>query len=282
MKVQRPLAQRSLQVWGVLRAAGPQGLKPPAISAALLQQHGLELGGQALKSVLQTLQTQGYARNVGTADRGQAAYRATAKVPVNWAGPLDEPEVAPAGETAMEPDATANGKTDAAEADDWPRRAPTDIKPAPGTPNSVFALGESLRPTEGEEEPEPEPRAAAPAAPGVATPASPAMLEGLGWRRLSDDETGGEITDPEDDPPAREPSDGVDIDAARGSDSVSVVPAVADNGHEPLFCLYSDGVFVAELGPSEKDVVLFNPRQTRALFRWLDRLGGLQLERLAR
>lgn len=62
------------------------------------------------------------------------------------------------------------------------------------------------------------------------------------------------------------------------------LPAEKDPPHDPLyaphFALHSDGTFEIHVDASLDGIVL-QPDTTRALFRWLDRLGGTHLSRIA-
>lgn len=57
-------------------------------------------------------------------------------------------------------------------------------------------------------------------------------------------------------------------------------PAVPDPEPAPHFALHSDGTFEIHVDASLDGIVL-QPDTTRALFRWLDRLGGTHLSRIA-
>lgn len=61
---------------------------------------------------------------------------------------------------------------------------------------------------------------------------------------------------------------GVDIDAAHHAPQARTKP-------EARFSLCSDGVFTIEHGDAEP--ISLPPSVTREMFRWLDRLGGLDL-----
>jgi hypothetical protein len=86
---------------------------------------------------------------------------------------------------------------------------------------------------------------------------------------------------------------GVDIDAAHKARATKADagPGVAletvtessggeveDDGCEEFFCLYSTGELLVQRDSGQQ--VCFTPDETRALFQWLDRLGGTNLERL--
>lgn len=110
---------------------------------------------------------------------------------------------------------------------------------------------------------------------------------------------GAKLLDDDDDD---DQAEGVDIDAAHtrpkpgstASELGWVAPTVATTAtepppylperasapYEPHFALHSDGTFeIHDQDPQLSDPIVLQPSTTRALFRWLDHLGGTHLSR---
>lgn len=194
-----------------------------------------------VKHTLTSLKLTDYVKYVGNGTRW-GLWHITGKLPIG--------EDAPAwfAETCL---SDGHDDTDDGAA---PAAAPAAAGLPPGAVNSVFSLGAALGAASTDAgQAAPESAAATPAAvpAPAADPAHPSNWQPAAVRQL----------------PAIKPSLGA-----------AVTTQLSGQRREPVFTLDSAGHLTIDDG--RYDVVKLDPPCTRALFRWLDRMGGLDLGRL--
>ncbi len=232
----------TLQLWQRLHAAGAEGL----LRTELREEFP---GRDDLAKRLANLVTLGYVLQQGKYN--EARFTATTKVPPSATKAADEAAARKAEDPEDAMRREARSKT--------PQGVPA------GVPNSVFDLGRTLCGGKSAGLPE----AAAEAAPVAAPPSAPApaalsaaQRAGLPWNQPAqlDIPTLGKL-------PAH-------LTPRKPAAPPDAAPP------EPRFELHSDGVLLIDPAGDGTEPIALHPTVTRHLFRWLDRIGGLQLSRV--
>lgn len=253
-RAQVRLKESSLLVWRVVAAAGPGGCG---------RQHIIDRLHPRLDRdpVIAAVASLGQTRYIISSGPGTLAKWSVKRVPLGEATPPWMLEAADTGSAA------GNADDD----DELGAREPAKVQ-LPARPASVFTLGEEGIP--GDVRVRRGPRSPATADDTAPKPA------GLGWVAPPAAQCKPE---PAAAPPApAEPSPAVATTAPPPSPTApspcAQHPLDAEPRQSPHFALHSDGTFEIHVDDGN-DYVVLRPDTTRAMFRWLDRLGGTHLSR---
>lgn len=258
-----PIKPNNLLVWRAIAAGGPNGLAREQV----VEHFHRHLDREAVLLAITCLRQVGYIKFVGTRHFGC------------WvASRVPRDELAPRWMIGQ-----AEGDEDKDdEAEPEAPRTPVEVQ-MPARPASVFNVGEegipcSVRRRPGR--PSTAPAAHAVAAVPAAATGQGGYAAGLGWvappAAQCKPEPAAAPAAPAEPPPAVATT--APPPSPTAPSPCAQHPLDAEPRQSPHFALHSDGTFEIHVDDGN-DYVVLRPDTTRAMFRWLDRLGGTHLSR---